>query len=68
MDDSTKRIIFTILHNGELSRAGAGCRLAEPDGEATRENGVRLRYFFILLLWPSTHSFTTNYMMKCPGK
>ncbi len=24
------------MSNGELSRAGAGCRQAEPDGEATR--------------------------------
>jgi len=28
--------ILPCLPNGELSRAGAGCRLAEPDGEATR--------------------------------
>jgi len=37
--------------NGELSRAGAGCRLTESDGEATRGSSGLLGGAFLMFVF-----------------
>jgi len=53
-------LIFT--YNGELSRAGAGCRLTESDGEAPRGSNGLLggAFFMFLFIAPPTRRWRSS--------
>jgi len=46
-------LLYFLVHNGELSRASAGCRMTKSDGEAPRSSsGLLGGAFFVVLRRP----------------